>query len=85
MGASIYSLCAVTASFCAWLLFRAFRASGARLLFWSSLCFTLLALNNFVLVIDLAILPAVNLFIIRNVSALLALCAMLYGLICDER
>jgi hypothetical protein len=85
LGASIYTLCALAAIFCAWLLLRAYRASGARLLAWSSLCFALLAVNNVVLVVDLVLLPAVNLFIVRNISALLAIGAMLYGLVCDER
>ena len=85
MGAGIYTLCAVAASFCAWLLLRAYRASRARLLAWSSVCFALLAVNNVVLVVDLVLFPAVNLFVIRNVSALLAIAAMLYGLVCDER
>lgn len=85
MGTSIYTLCAVAAGFCAWLLLRAYRASRARLLAWSSLCFAILAVNNVVLVVDLVLLPAVNLFVIRNVSALLAIGAMLYGLVYDER
>lgn len=85
LGVTVYTLCALTASFCAWMLWRGFRASGARLLGWSSTCFALLAVSNVVLVVDLAVLPTVNLYIIRNISALLAVAAMLYGLVCDER
>lgn len=85
MGPTIYGLCALSATCCAWLLFRAYGASKARLLAWSGLCFGLLALNNIVLVVDLVVLPSVNLLIVRNVCALLAIAAMLYGLICDER
>jgi hypothetical protein len=83
MGASIYGLCMITAAGCAWLLFRAFIGSGARLLAWSSTCFALLAVNNLVLVVDL-LLPSVNLFLVRNLCALLAVAALLYGLIWDE-
>lgn len=85
MGASIYGLCMITAAGCAWLLFRAFRGSGARLLAWSSTCFALLAVNNLVLVVDLLILPSLNLFLVRNLCALLAIAAMVYGLIWDDR
>ena len=85
MGATIYGLCALSTTCCAWLLLRAYSASRARLLAWSGICFALLALNNIVLVVDLVVLPSVNLLIVRNVSALLGIAAMLYGLISDER
>lgn len=84
MGATIYGLCTVTSACCAWLLVRAFFASRARLLFWGSVCFALFAINNLVLLLDLVFLSSVNLVIVRNISALLAVCAMLYGLVCDE-
>lgn len=85
LGAIIYGLCTATATCCAGLLARAFVASRARLLLWGSICFSLLAINNLVLVLDLMLLSSINLFIVRNLSALLAVSAMLYGLVCDER
>jgi hypothetical protein len=84
-GAIVYGLCTVVAACCAGLLVRAFVGSRARLLLWGSVCFALLAINNLALVLDLVILSSINLFIVRNLSALLAVCAMLYGLVCDER
>jgi len=85
MGELVYGLCAATAACCAWLLFHAFRGSGARLLLWSSICFGLLAINGALIVVDLRIVPSVDLFAIRNATALLAVIVMLYGLVWDNR
>lgn len=84
MGASIYGLCALAAATCAWLLLRAFLASRARLLGWSSLCFALLALNNVLLAVDLVLWPTIDLLLVRNVTALVAVSSILYGLIGEE-
>jgi hypothetical protein len=54
-------------------------------LFWSAACFALLAVSNVAVVLDLVVFPSVNLFIVRNAAALLAILAMLYGLVWDER
>ncbi len=54
MAAAAYVVCALTSLTCAVLLARAWRRTGVRLLLWSFLCFTLLSVNNFVLVIDLS-------------------------------
>ncbi|HEX6640181.1 MAG TPA: DUF5985 family protein, partial [Thermoanaerobaculia bacterium] len=53
----VYVLCAATSGLCAVLLLRGYRKSRARLLFWSGLCFTGLALNNLLLVIDVRVVP----------------------------
>jgi hypothetical protein len=60
MAEAVYFLCAATSIACAWLLFRGYRASKTRLLFWSSLCFVGLAMNNVLLVVDLVLLPSVD-------------------------
>ena len=46
MAELVYGLCAVTSIFCTLLLFKGYRASRTKLLFWASLCFAGLALNN---------------------------------------
>jgi uncharacterized protein DUF5985 len=84
MGPLAYTLCAVTASGCTWLLWAAFRRSGSRLLLWSALCFACLTLNNALVVTDLVLLPEVNLFLIRNLSALCGAVLLLYGLIWES-
>ncbi|MFL5305395.1 MAG: DUF5985 family protein [Polyangia bacterium] len=84
MAAAVYLLCALTSIVCATLLIRAYRANRARLLFWSSLCFIGLALNNVLLFVDLVLVPQVDLRMVRDVTALAALAVMLFGLIWDQ-
>ena len=84
MAAAVYLLCALTSIVCATLLIRAYRANRARLLFWSSLCFIGLALNNVLLFVDLVLVPQVDLRTVRDLTALAALAVMLFGLIWDQ-
>ncbi|HVY39615.1 MAG TPA: DUF5985 family protein [Polyangia bacterium] len=84
MAAAVYLLCALTSILCATLLIRAYRTNRARLLFWSSLCFIGLALNNVLLFVDLVLVPQVDLRMVRNVTALAALSIMLFGLVWDQ-
>lgn len=85
MAALIYSLCALTSITCLVLLWRSWRASGARLLFWSALCFGALSVNNVLLVVDRVILPAeVTLYTWRLVAAFIAVLLLLFGLIWEE-
>ena len=84
MAAPIYSLCAMAAAICAYLLLQAYRRGGYRLLLWSGLCFVGLTLNNILLVIDKVILPTeVDLAMPRVLTALFAMMILLYGLIWD--
>ena len=85
MAAVIYSLCALTSIMCLVLLWRSWRASGARLLFWSALCFAALSVNNVLLVLDRVVWPvAVNLAMPRLVAALIAVLLLLFGLVWEE-
>jgi hydrogenase/urease accessory protein HupE len=83
MAAAIYTLCALTAALCAYLLLQAYRRGGYRLLLWSGLCFVGLTLNSVLLVIDKLMLPLVDLSIWRTLMALAAMMVLLYGLIWD--
>lgn len=80
----IYSLCTAAAFVCALLLLLAYRRNGYRLLWWSSLCFFGLTLNNALLIADKIIFPDVDLLSLRSITALLALMILLYGLIWDQ-
>ena len=84
MGALIYSLCALTSCTCLVLLWRSYRATRSGLLFWSALCFMLLTVNNFLLVLDKLVLPDVDLSRWRLLAALLAVLLLLFGLIWGE-
>jgi hypothetical protein len=84
MAAVIYSLCALTSILCFALLWRSWRTSGARLLFWSALCFAALSVNNVLLVLDNLVFVNVNLGIPRLVAALVAVLLLLFGLVWEE-
>lgn len=84
MAAVIYLLCALTCLTCFGLLFRAWRSSRTHLLFWSALCFAGLSINNFLLVVDRLVLPAVDLSTWRLATGLVALLLLLFGLIWEE-
>lgn len=85
MAALIYSLCALTSILCFALLWRSWRKSGARLLFWSALCFACVSVNNVLLVFDRVVFPAeVDLGLWRLTSAMVAVLLLLFGLVWEE-
>ena len=80
---AVYSLCFLTSTACAWLLGRSFARTGARLLLWSAACFAFLAANNLLLVVDLVILPDLDLRLARLLLALAAVGVIIFGFIWD--
>jgi hypothetical protein len=80
----IYSLCTLTSFACAWLLLASYRRTGHRLLFWSGASFIAMTVNNVFLVLDKVVFPDVYLLPVRQVSALVALLLLLYGLIYEK-
>jgi Family of unknown function (DUF5985) len=85
MAELVYVLCGLTSLFCAGLLIRSFRTRRTRLLLWSSLCFVGLALNNSLLVVDLVVIPDVDLSAVRASIAAVALALLLIGFIWESR
>lgn len=81
MAAVIYILCAITATVCATLLLRQYRATRARLVLWSGLCFSGLALNNVLLVIDTQVIPSIDLEMWRTLPAVIGVALLVYGLV----
>lgn len=77
----VYLLCALTSAVCAFLLYRGYVKSRARLLFWSANCFALLALNNVLVFVDERVVPTTDLSIWRSMPAILAVAVMIYGLV----
>jgi cytochrome bd-type quinol oxidase subunit 2 len=83
MAAFVYLLCFLTSSGCAALLFRTYRRGRAKLLFWASLCFLGLALNNLLLFVDYVLVPSMNLELWRASAALASIAVLLYGLVAE--
>jgi len=81
---AVYVACAAASLLCALLLLRGYLRERARLLFWSSVCFFGLTLNNVLLFVDVILLPQVDLFLWRTLPAVLGIAALLYGLIWEE-
>ena len=77
----VYVLCFITSATCAWLLGRSYQRSGIRLLLWSSVCFLFLAANNFMLVVDLVLLPNVDLRLSRLLLSLGAVTILIYAFV----
>jgi hypothetical protein len=81
--AAVYLLCFLTSGACAGLLARSYRRTGMRLLLWSALCFVLLAANNFLVFIDLLVLPSADFRLLRHALSLGAVAVLLFGFIWD--
>lgn len=84
MAALIYTLCALTAFACAFMILRSFFASRHRILLWSGLCFSGMFVNNILLVIDRLFFADADLSTWRLAAALAALLPLLYGLIWED-
>ena len=82
--AVVYVLCFLTSAACAFLLGRSYMRSRVRLLFWSSICFGFLALNNLALVLDLVVWPDQDLRLARVILALIAVASLIWGFIWDR-
>lgn len=84
MPGSVFILCAATCLLCSVLLFRGYRRTRVRLLFWSALCFVGLMVDNIFLYADLHIFPEVKMEIWRKFPGLLATMLLLFGLIWES-
>lgn len=81
MAPAIYMLCAATSFLCAWQLFRGYRRTRVRMLFWSAGCFAMLTTSNLLLVLDRLIFPAVDLSFARLGTAFIGLLLLVFGLV----
>ena len=81
MAELVYILCAATSLCCAALLLRGYLRSRSHLLLWSSLCFIGLAVNNLILVVDLMLVPELELGVWRSLAALGGISVLVFGLI----
>ncbi len=77
----VYLLCFLTSALCAWMLGRSYFRTGTDLLLWSAICFTLLAGNNLVLVLDLVVWPEFDLRLPRILLSLAAVVSLIWGFV----
>ena len=80
----VYTLCFATSALCAYLLGRSFRRTRSRLLFWSALCFAILAVVHFIVVLDMLVFPDINFRPMRLGLSLVAVAVLLFGFVWDE-
>ena len=85
MAIIVYLLSAITCVICAWLLLRAYGRSEVRLLLWSGLCFVCFAISNLMLIVDIEIMPQVDLSLLRTIPSLAGISLLLYGFIWDAK
>jgi hypothetical protein len=78
---AVYFLCFLASAGCGFFLVRSYLHNRTNLLLWSAVCFVLLALNNFLLVLDLVFFPNIDLSLIRPLVSLAGVSAILYGFI----
>lgn len=83
--AIVYLLCFGSGAVCALLLVSAFRRQREPLLLWSSICFSLLGLNNLLVFVDIILLPDVDLIPLRILSELAAVLVLLYGFVWESQ
>jgi hypothetical protein len=81
LPALVYLLCLVTCAVCAILLVRSWLRTRTRLLLWTAISFVALAVNNLFLFTDTTLLPDVDLSALRQISALVAVAILIFGLI----
>jgi len=79
--ATVYSLCFLTSSACAFLLARSYVRTRVRLLLWSSLCFLFLALNNGAVIVDLLLIPETSFQLLRVALSLTGVLLLIFGLV----
>lgn len=82
---AVYVLCMLTSLFCAVLLLRSYRAQRSPLLLWSTVCFAGLAAGNALLVVDLIVLPSIDLRLLRATISFGSLFALLGALVWELR
>jgi hypothetical protein len=84
MGVVVYIVGVVISGACSVLLLRGYSRGRKSLLLWSGLCFAGLALSNFLIFIDLVVVPEIDLYRYRLATATVAMLLLLYGLIWES-
>jgi len=78
----VYFLCFAASAACGALLVRGYLRARTALLLWTAACFVLLALSNFLVILDLVFLPeGIDLQILRLTVTFIAVATLIYGFI----
>lgn len=85
MSAALYILTIITTLVCSILLLRAYFRVRNRLLLWSGLCFVGLTVENLLVLADMVLFPAVDLYTYRLASAALSITLLLFGLVWERQ
>jgi hypothetical protein len=85
MATIVYVLCALTSLACAVLLWRSYTRTRVRLLLWTFFCFVGFTISNVMLVVDLELVPHLDLSIVRQAPALAGVLLLLGGMIWETR
>ncbi|MGE3177202.1 MAG: DUF5985 family protein [Vicinamibacterales bacterium] len=83
MAVTVYILCTLTSSLVALLLLREHWQTASRLLFWGAMSFVAMSASNALVLVDLVILPDVNLALVRASTFCLATVLFLVGIMKD--
>ncbi|MGH9599189.1 MAG: DUF5985 family protein [Terracidiphilus sp.] len=81
MEPAAYILCTLVCLVCAVMLLRGYSRGRHRLLLWSGICFAGLTLSNFLVFIDLVLLPNVDLYLLRQITSAVSILILLFGMI----
>ncbi|HYE03557.1 MAG TPA: DUF5985 family protein [Phycisphaerales bacterium] len=84
MAEAVYFLCFLTSAAVATLLFRAYFRSRQRVVLWSGIGFVGLCANNLLLVLDLVVVPHIDLSLARLLAAVAGMTVMTAGLLLDS-
>jgi hypothetical protein len=84
MAELIYGLCTILSLAIAVMLWRQQRRMPTRMIYWTALCFSGLALANLVLVLDKLVFPDLDLRVLRHSISLLSIGLLLFGLVYED-
>ncbi len=79
-----YVLNIIVCLVCTILLVRGWLHTRSRLLMWSAACFVALTANNTLILIDVLVVPDINLSVVRAATALAGFTILLFGLIWES-
>lgn len=77
----LYLLCFFTSMSCCLLLIRSYRRNKSPVLLWTAACFVMLAIDNLLVVLDLIVLPTVDLSLPRLLATFFAVSTLVVGFI----